>query len=335
VSDLPASLVFVDDEMPGIRRRRAGRGFAYAHAGGRRVTSARHLARIKSLAIPPAWTEVWICPDPAGHLQATGRDARGRKQYRYHDDYRLHREEQKFDRLPAFGRALVPIRRRVAADLRHSRLDREKVLALVVHLLESTLIRVGNEEYSRENGSFGVTTLRSPQVHVRGPAVRFAFAGKSGVRHTVELHDARTARAIRRLQDLPGQRLLRWVDTDGALHDVGSADVNAYLRAAGGEDYSAKDFRTWMGTLMAAAGLAAVETPSSDRDARSMLRGAMTIVGRRLGNTPTVARNSYVHPTVVDAFLDGSLHDRWRRLRRRDQRWLTGEERTLLALLDA
>jgi DNA topoisomerase-1 len=223
----------------------------------------------------------------------------------------------------------------VARDLAQPGVNRDTVLALVVHLLESTMIRVGNDEYHRANGSFGLTTLRSRQVTARGPAVRFVFTGKSGIRHDVDLHDPRTARMIRRLQDLPGQRLLRYVDDDGAVHDVRSDDVNDYIRTASGGDYTAKDFRTWMGTLIAAVALAAVRPPNSDRAARSILVKVMTAVGHRLGNTPTVARASYVHPRVVDEFLDGTLSVRWAELHRRDTRWSTGEERTLLALLES
>ena len=292
VSDLPASLAFVDDEMPGIRRRRAGRGFTYLDAAGdgpvgpRRCGNASGISPSRrpgptcgSAPIRPATSRRPAGTRGAGSSTATTTTSEPTA------------DERKFDRLRAFGRALVPIRRRVAADLGLRTLERDKVVALVVHLLESTLIRVGNEEYSRTNGSYGLTTLRSPQVRVRGADIRFAFPGKSGVRHTVAVHDARTARAVRRLQDLPGQRLLRYVGDDGELHGVGSADVNAYLHEAAGEDYTAKDFRTWMGTLMGAAGLAAAEPPASDREGRTTVKTVMTIVGKRLGNTATVARD--------------------------------------------
>ncbi len=326
-------LHFVDDREPGFRRRRCGRGFTYLDTRGHPLHGERQRARLRALAIPPAWTDVWICPDPNGHLQATGRDDRGRKQYRYHAAFRAQQEEAKFDRMLEFGESLPLVRRRVAADLAGRALTREKVLGAVVHLLETTMIRVGNEQYARSNRSFGLTTLRGPQVHVRGAEVRFSFAGKSGRHHEIGVHDARAARVIRRCQDLPGQHLFQYLDEEGEAHEIGSTDVNEYLRSVSGEDFTAKDFRTWMGTLMAAVALSAVPPPPSRREARRTATAAMRAVGRHLGNTATVARSAYVHPRVIELFTAGTLPTEWDRHRARDQRWMTGEERTMLGVL--
>jgi DNA topoisomerase-1 len=302
-----ARLRFYADAQAGIARRRAGRGFRYLTSEGRPVRDPQTLARIKSLAIPPAWADVWICPDPSGHLQATGRDARGRKQYRYHQLFRRRRERAKFDRLVEFGRALPRIRRRVDADLSQPGLPRSKVLAAVIRLLELTLIRVGNEEYARLNRSFGLTTLRGRHVLVEGSRVRFRFRGKSGSAVEVGLIDRRIARVVARCQELPGQELFQYVGDDGEGRPIASEDVNDYLREASGRDVTAKTFRTWAATVLACRALSRVEQDDRQHMAKRQVVAAMRDVASRLGNTPAVVRQSYVHPAVMDAFLDGSL----------------------------
>jgi len=302
-----AGLRYVTDARPGLRRVRAGKGFTYRDAEGRGVRDPGVLARIRSLAIPPAWTDVWICPSETGHLQATGRDARGRKQHRYHARWRVVSGETKFHHMIAFGRALPRIRRRVAVDLARRTLDREKVLAAIVRLLERTLIRVGNREYARANGSFGLTTMRVRHVDVAGSAVRFEFRGKRGIEHCVDLHDRRLARIVRQCQELPGHELFQWTDAQGARTPVDSSDVNAYLRELTGDDFTSKDFRTWAGTVLAATALAGVAPGATEAMARRNVGRAVDAVARRLGNTKAVCRQSYVHPAVIDAYLDGSL----------------------------
>ncbi|SFU65061.1 DNA topoisomerase IB [Pseudoduganella namucuonensis] len=300
-----AGLRYVMDRLPGLGRRPGGKRFRYVDADGRPVRDPETLARIRALAIPPAWRDVWICPLPHGHLQATGRDARGRKQYRYHPHWRRVRDEVKYDRMLAFGQALPRIRQSVEEALKLPGLPREKVLATVVMLLQTTMMRIGNEEYARENKSFGLTTLRNRHVRIDGGAVEFRFRGKSGVQHAVRVQDRRLARIIRGTRDLPGQDLFQYVDDDGALHSVGSADVNDYLRAISGEDYTAKDFRTWHGTVLAA--LALHETGPAETAAeakRNIVRAIETVAGK-LGNTPSVCRKCYVHPAVLDAYLEG------------------------------
>jgi len=257
--------------------------------------------------IPPAWTDVWISPEPEGHLQATGRDARGRKQYRYHPRWRAVRDETKYGRMLAFGRALPAIRARVLADLERPGLPREKVLAAVVRLLETTLIRVGNDEYARSNRSYGLTTLRDHHVAVSSRSVRFEFRGKSGVRHAIDLSDRRLARVVAQCRDLPGQELFAFRDEDGGVHDVRSDDVNEYLRSIAGAEFTAKDFRTWAGTVLAALALREFEQFDSQAQARKNLVRAIEHVAERLGNTPTVCRKCYVHPEVVNSYLDGTL----------------------------
>lgn len=296
-----------DDRQPGITRRRAGRGFTYADPDGSTIRAADVRTRIKSLAIPPAWTDVWICPDDRGHLQATGRDARGRKQHRYHPRWTSRRGEMKFDRMLAFAAALPTIRARCDADLGRRGSPREKVLAAVVRLLELTLIRVGNDEYARLNRSFGLTTLRNRHASVRGSGIRFRFRGKSGKHHEVGLRDRRLATIVRRCQDLPGQELFQYLDEDGDVRDVGSADVNGYLREISGADYTAKDFRTWAGTVLAFRALQALEPATGSMASRRNLGAAMRETADRLGNTAAVARNSYVHPAVIEAYLDGRI----------------------------
>jgi DNA topoisomerase I len=300
-------LRYSSDAQAGITRRRAGRGFRYLTSEGRPVRDAETLARIKSLAVPPAWTDVWICPDPSGHLQATGRDARGRKQYRYHSLYRRRRERAKFGQLVEFGRALPRIRRRVKADLSRPGLPRSKVLAAVIRLLELTLIRVGNEEYARLNRSFGLTTLRGRHVEVEGPRLRFRFRGKSGSAVEVDLSDRRIATVVARCQELPGQDLFQYVGDDGESHPIASEDVNDYLRDVSGLDVTAKTFRTWAATVLACRALSLLGQDDRQQMARRQVVAAMRDVASRLGNTPAVVRQSYVHPAVLDAFLDGSL----------------------------
>ncbi len=329
------SLRYSSDLEPGIGRRRAGRGFVYLGPDGDRVTDDALVERIRALAIPPAWTDVWICADPAGHLQATGRDAKGRKVYRYHPRYREVRERAKFDRLADFGEALGPLRTRVADDLARPGLPRQKVLAAVVRLLERTMIRVGNEEYAKANGSYGLTTLRDRHARFEGDSVRFIFRGKSGRDHRVTLQDRRLARIVRRCQELPGQQLFQYLDDDGAVCAVTSSDVNEYLRAGAEIDVTAKDFRTWAASLMAACTLVTVERPESERGAAQRLKTAITAVAEELGNTVAVCRASYVHPAVVDAWLDDTLAPQWQKGPKRPAGGLLAEERKLLALLRA
>jgi DNA topoisomerase I len=299
-----AGLRYVSDSQPGIKRRRAGKGFAYLDADGKRIDEET-LARIKRLAIPPAWTDVWICTSRSGHLQATGRDARGRKQYKYHALYRETRDENKYGRLIEFAHKLPAIRRQVDRDLRRHGLPREKVLAAVVRLLEMTLIRVGNEEYARSNNSFGLTTMRDRHVEVGGSKVFFQFRGKGGRQHKVALSDRRLAEVVRRCRDLPGKELFQYLDDDGVTQSIDSGDVNDYLREISGEDFTAKDFRTWAGTVLAAVALAEAGQASSEREARRNIVRAVERVATRLGNTPAVCRAGYVHPRLLHAYRDG------------------------------
>ncbi|MDQ1535211.1 MAG: topoisomerase [Actinomycetota bacterium] len=324
-------LSWTNDREPGLQRRRAGRGFTYLDAG-RRVQDDTTLARIRSLAIPPAWSDVWICARADGHIQATGRDARGRKQYRYHPRYREHCETAKFEHLAVFGRALPRVRKQVESDLALKGLPRERVVATVVQLLELTLIRVGNEEYAQSNKSFGLTTLRSRHARFERGAVRLCFRGKSGLEHEVSVRDASLRRTLRRCQDLPGQLLFQYVDDTGA-HPISSTDVNDYLRTAAQMDITAKEFRTWMGTLLAAGELASLDAPESDREAKRAVTRTVGMVSRQLGNTPAVCRRSYVHPYVIDAFRSGTLAQSWTAPARRVA-GLALEERRLLTLLE-
>lgn len=305
-----AGLTYVHDGEPGFSRVPDGEAFRYLWPDGRPVTDAARLARFTALGIPPAWREVWICARPDGHLQATGRDARGRKQYRYHPRWRAVRDETKYERTLAFAEALPALRERVARDLARPGLPREKVLAAVVRLLETTHIRVGNEEYARDNKSFGLTTMLDRHVRVEGGQIRFAFRGKSGIRHRVALSDRRLARIVQRCRDLPGQQLFQYLDEGGAVQDVGSADVNAYLRETTGQPFTAKDFRTWAGTVWAASLLRAMPPAASEREARRQLGRAIEAVAERLGNTPAICRKCYVHPAVVEAHLSGALRER-------------------------
>jgi len=302
-----ADLLYVSDAEPGISRRRAGRGFTYRLPGGAPLRDAATLRRIRALAVPPAWSSVWICCNANGHLQATGRDARGRKQYLYHARWRQVRDTAKFDRLAEFARVLPKIRARIAADMARPGLPRDKVLATIVHLLERTLIRIGNEDYARYNGSYGLTTLRSRHVVVDGTELRFTFKGKGGKTWQLRLQDRRIARVIRSCQELPGQELLRYRDRDGTLHDLSSADVNTYLRDITGCAITAKDFRTWAGTVLAARALAALPGADSPAAAKRSIKAAIEHVATKLGNTASICRKCYVHPAVVACYLAGSL----------------------------
>ena len=299
-----AGLRYVHTERDkGIGRRRAGTRFAYRTAEGKPVKDKTTLARIAKLAIPPAWTEVWICPHPDGHLQATGFDARGRKQYRYNDDFRRLRETAKFEHILVFAQTLPKIRERIDHDLKRPGLPREKVLATVVHLLETTMVRVGNKDYAKANKSYGLTTLRNPHVAVKGDALRFHFKGKSGKTWNLEIHDRRVARIVRACQELPGQQLFEYRDADGTLHGITSTDVNAYLKEMTGREITAKDFRTWSGTVAAAVLL----HKSGGNGTKGPLKEAIVQVSGRLGNTPTICRKCYIHPEVIDAYAHGKL----------------------------
>jgi DNA topoisomerase-1 len=323
-------LRYVHDGQPGIRRRRTGRGFTYTGVDGRPVRDDRTLDRIRSLAVPPAWTDVWICPVASGHIQATGRDARGRKQYRYHPRWREVRDEAKYDHLVEFGEALPAIRARVRRDLARDGLPREKVLATVVHLLDTTFIRVGNDEYARENGTVGLTTMKDGNVRIEAGTITFRFRGKAGKWHTVSVHDTRLARIVRLCRDVPGYELFQYVDDDGSHRSIGSDDVNAYLRECAGDDVTAKDFRTWAGTVCALKALAAAGVHGTERETAAEVVRAVEGVADRLGNTPAVCRKAYVHPDVIESYLDGSLDGSVRPAR---VRGLHADERALLALL--
>ncbi len=337
VSAKAAGLRYVSDDRPGLTRVRKGKGFAYRDVDGRPLRNPDDLGRIKSLAIPPAWTEVWICPRADGHLQATGRDARGRKQYRYHPRWRAVRDESKYDRMMAFASALPEIRKRTDIDLARPGLPREKVLAAVVRLLETTLIRVGNEEYARTNKSFGLTTMRDRHVRVGKKSIRFEFKGKSGVEHEINLADPRLARIVGRCRDLPGQELFQYLDEDGQPRTIDSADVNDYLREVAGREFTAKDFRTWAGTVLASLALREFQSFDSETQAKKNIVRAIEHVAERLGNTPSVCRKCYVHPEIIESYLDGSM---LRTLRQLAEQELSGglsglqpEEAAVVALL--
>lgn len=325
-------LVYVQDNQPGWRRQRRGPSFRYVDEHGHAIRDAAQLQRIRSLAIPPAYEDVWICPLPNGHLQATGRDARGRKQYRYHAQWQAQQGQTKFERLREFGAALPRVRRRVQRDLAAKGLPREKLLAALVRLLDTTYMRVGNDEYARSNGSFGLTTLRRRHASLHGGVLLLAFAGKSGVKHQVVVEDARLARIVKRCQDLPGQSLFQYLGEDGEPHGIGSSDVNDYLREASGGDFTAKDFRTWHASAMALDELLALDAPANKTDAKTQVKRVICEVASQLGHTPTVCRKSYVHSAVIDGYTAGSLL-------RREQgdaaalRGLKHRERDLMALL--
>ncbi|HYI85343.1 MAG TPA: DNA topoisomerase IB, partial [Acetobacteraceae bacterium] len=302
-----AGLRYVSDERPGITRRRSGTGFAYRMPDGKPVRDKATLARIRSLAVPPAYKDVWICPYANGHIQATGRDDKGRKQYRYHPRWREVRDAAKYEHMMDFAAALPGIRARVAADMKKPGMPREKVLATIVHLLETTLIRVGNDDYAKQNNSFGLTTLRNRHVAVEGAALRFSFKGKSGKTWRLGVQDRRVARIVRQCQELPGQDLFQYLDEDGEARGVSSDDVNEYLREIAGAEVTAKDFRTWAGTVLAALALQECERFTTQAAAKRNIRAAIESVAARLGNTPTICRKCYVHPDIVDAYLSGSL----------------------------
>ena len=302
-----AGLRYVSDAKPGIRRKRVGKGWSYVGPDGTPIRDRKERQRIASLAIPPAYTDVWISPWANGHIQATGRDARGRKQYRYHPRWREARDETKYGRMIAFAQGLPALRAAIDRDLAAPGLPRRKVLAAVVRLLEVSLIRVGNEEYARTNESFGLTTMRDEHVDVNGGTIRFEFRGKSGKEHSVDIRDRRLARIVQRCQDLPGQELFQYVDDDGERQTIDSGDVNAYLREITGQDFTAKDFRTWAGTVLAARALQEFEAFDSEAQAKRNIVEAIESVAERLGNTRAVSRQSYIHPAVLDAYLDGSL----------------------------
>ncbi|HXD71856.1 MAG TPA: hypothetical protein VN615_18450 [Gaiellales bacterium] len=332
-----AGLRYTTDDRPGITRRRRGRGFQYIDRDGRTITDRGERARIDSLAIPPAWTDVWICPSPNGHLQATGRDARGRKQYRYHPRWRVMRDEVKYGRMIAFGEALPKIRRRVDRDMARRSLSKPRVVATVVRLLDETSIRVGNDEYARENHSFGLTTMRKRHVEIEGSRIAFRFRGKGGKVSEVDVSDPRAARVLRRCEGLPGQHLFQYIDEDGDPIDVDSDDVNDYLRDVTGADFTAKDFRTWTGTVLAAWALEELGEAGSPTQAKRQVVRAVESVAKELGNTPAVSRSSYVHPQVFETHLEGNLtRELGRKADRRVAQGLRGlspEEAAVLALL--
>jgi DNA topoisomerase-1 len=327
-----ATLHLAQDSTAGLSRQRTGPRFRYRNARGKPIRDSRTLARIRALAIPPAWTDVWICPSPSGHIQATGRDARGRKQYRYHAEYRARRERSKYDRLAQFGRALPRIRARVRSDLARDGLPKEKVLAAVVQLLATTFARVGNDEYVRANGSYGLATLRNRHASIRGKTLTLRFRGKGGKEHTVTADSPRLARIVRRCRDLPGQRLFQYVDEDGKAKPVDSADVNAYLNDITGEEFTAKDFRTWGGTLTAARELEAATTSGKGQ---RILGRVIDAAAEALGNTPAICRKSYIHPGVLAACTDQATRNRWLHASQHPVRaaGLTRRERALLQFL--
>jgi DNA topoisomerase-1 len=302
-----AGLRYVLDTRPGITRKRAGKGFSYAMPDGSLVKDRAVLRRIRSLVIPPAWEKVWICPLENGHIQATGRDARGRKQYRYHPRWREVRDETKYDKTIAFAETLPKIRAKTEEHLALRGLPREKVLATVVRLLEMTLIRVGNAEYARTNHSFGLTTMQDGHVDFDGPVMRFRFRGKSGKEHDIDVRDRRLARIVRQCQAIEGEDLFQYVDDEGHGQKIESGDVNAYLKEIAGDEFTAKDFRTWAGTVLAAQALEELEKFDSATQAKKNMVQAIRDVAQRLGNTPTVCRKCYVHPAILDAYLDGQL----------------------------
>lgn len=302
-----AGLQYVSDSTPGMRRKGAGTGFFYLDSQGRRITDVSVIARIKKLAIPPAWTNVWICASPFGHIQATGRDAKQRKQYRYHPRYRKIRDETKFERILAFSKVFPKVRDQVEGDLSLPGVPRRRILATVVRLLETTLIRIGNDEYARDNKSYGLTTLRDRHAEVEGWKVRFDFRGKSGVEHAVSITDRRLARIIQRCQDIPGEELFQYLDEDGRRQSVDSDDVNDYIAEITGSNFTAKDFRTWAGTVLAAATLRNLGVADSEKKTKANILAALDAVADQLGNTRAVCRHYYVHPRVLDCYRDGRV----------------------------
>ncbi len=333
-----AHLRYVSDHRPGLRRVRAPKGFRYVDPAGQAITDEETIARIHKLAIPPAYEDVWICPNPNGHLQAVGRDARGRKQYRYHPRWRAVRDEAKYTKMLIFGRVLPVIRERVSHDLSRHGLPREKVLAAIVRLLETTLMRVGNEEYAKANKSFGLTTLRKTRhVKIEGGRLHFDFRGKHGIEHHIDLNDRRLAGIVRRLQDLPGQELFHFIDHEGATHPINSHDVNDYLRDISGEEITAKDFRTWAATNLAALAFHELQAFDTQAAYKKNVVHAVEAVSQMLGNTPAICRKCYIHPAIFDGYLDGSLLEALKR-RADDQlaqpgSGLTAEEAAVTAFL--
>ncbi len=330
------ALSYSSDEDPGFRRKRSGKGFAFYDTNGKLITREAEKARIRKLAIPPAWENVWICPDPDGHIQATGRDARGRKQYIYHPDYRAWREQHKFAHVLQFAVKLPQLRQRVRQDLGKRKLSRELVLATAVRVLEQTLMRVGNDTYVKQNKSYGLTTLRTRHVDHEGHKLHFRFKGKSGQEFDTSLRDRRVETVMRRMEGLPGQHLFQFEDDDGEPHRIQSSDVNEYIRETMGEEFSAKDFRTWAATVFAALALLEYESADTKKAAQSNIKRAIEKVARRLGNTPTVCRKSYVHPEVIEGYLDGTLAGVLKRKVEEeidDATDLSGEEKAVLRFL--
>ncbi|SRR5579884_1128343 len=338
-----AGLHYVSDTQPGIRRKRVGKHFSYIDLNGKPVHDQEKLKRLRGLAIPPAWTNVWICPDPRGHIQATGRDAKGRKQYRYHSAWRKIRDETKYERMIAFGHALPLIRERVTHDLALPGLPREKVLATIIRLLDETAIRIGNQEYARENDSFGLTTMREDHVEVEGASIHFQFRGKGGKQFNLDIKDRRLARIVKKCQDLPGQELFHYIDSDGHASVISSEDVNDYLQQITGQDFTAKDFRTWAGTIIATGALLDAEPYETKTEAKKNVVHAIDVAAQYLGNTPAICRKCYVHPEIIEAYLNGALKNSGRpqsapsQQEKKHQQSLEGlrpEERSVLALLE-
>ena len=336
ISAKEAGLHYVSDEQAGIRREKKGRDFQFINAAGRAIKDEADIRRIRKLAIPPAWTDVWICPDPNGHLQATGRDDRGRKQFRYHPRWREVRDETKYNRMIDFAKALPKIRERTAKDLAKSGLPLEKVLATVVRILETGVIRIGNEEYAKQNNSFGLTTMRDRHVRVRGSEMRFEFRGKSGKLHKIELQDPRLAKVVKGCQDIPGQELFQYLDDDGERRKISSNDVNDYLREITGGDFTAKDFRTWAGTVLAAMALREVEKTDTKAQQKKNITKAIESVAAKLGNTPTICRKCYIHPFILESYMDGTLFAQAAEQRARaGKHSLNAQEAMVLRLLKA
>ena len=333
ISAKEAGLRYVSDERPGIRREKNGRDFKFFTAAGRVIKGEDNLRRIRKLAIPPAWTDVWICPDPHGHLQATGRDARGRKQHRYHPRWREVRDETKYNHMIAFANALPKIRERTARDLAKPGHPLEKVLATVVRILETGVIRIGNEEYAKQNNSFGLTTMRDRHVRIRGSEMCFEFRGKSGKLHKIELEDPRLAKVVKNCQDIRGQELFQYIDDDGKRRKISSTDVNEYLREITGGDFTAKDFRTWAGTVLAAMALREVEKGDTKASMKKNITQAIERVAAKLGNTPTICKKCYIHPFVLEAYQDGTLLAQAAVQRARSKHALNSDEAMVLSLL--
>lgn len=335
-SAIIAGLRYVNGAGPGIQRKRCGSSFRLIGPDGKPIRDRDEIGRIKSLAIPPAWTNVWICPNPYGHIQAMGRDVKGRKQYRYHTLYRKVRDETKFSRMVAFGTALPAIRLRVQQDMKLPGLPKQKVVATVVQLLECTCIRIGNVEYARENDSFGLTTMRNRHVEISRSTLRFRFRGKSGQEHEIELHDPRLARIVKQCRDIPGHELFQYLDETGARCSIDSSDVNQYLREMTGQEFSAKDFRTWEGTVHTAIALRDMGSPDSETQGKKNIVDAIKSVSNRLGNRPATCRNYYVHPAITDAYLSGTLVPAMEKAKQTPDtpEGLTNEELCVMALIE-